>query len=134
MNHSSRIYVAGHTGLIGSAVKRSLLSGGFVNLIVASHGDLELTDTVSVEHFFDVNRPEFVVLAASTDPDLHDKTLQEISGTLVDKMLRAISTEKVVELNKWLSLLKNNPQLFLTKYEELVDYKTRLLKSIGEMR
>lgn len=77
---------------------------------------------------------EFVVLAASTDPDLHDKTLQEISGTLVDKMLRAISTEKAEELNKWLSLLKNNPQLFLTKYEELVDYKTRLLKSIGEMR
>ena len=77
---------------------------------------------------------EYVVLEASTDPDLHDKSLQEINGTLVDKMLRAISTERVEELNKWLVILKNNPQLFLTKYEELVDYKTRLLKSIGEMR
>ena len=37
MDHSSRIYVAGHTGLIGSALKRSLLSGGFVNLIVSYH-------------------------------------------------------------------------------------------------
>jgi hypothetical protein len=77
---------------------------------------------------------EFVVLEASTDPDLKDKSLQELSGTLIDKMLRAISTERVEELNNTLSLLKNNPQLFLTKYEELVDYKTRLLKSIGEMR
>ena len=77
---------------------------------------------------------EYVVLEASTDPDLHDKSLQEINGTLVDKMLRAISTERAEELNKWLVILKNNPQLFLTKYEELVDYKTRLLKSIGEMR
>ena len=73
-------------------------------------------------------------MEASTDPDLHDKSLQEINGTLVDKMLRAISTERAEELNKWLVILKNNPQLFLTKYEELVDYKTRLLKSIGEMR
>ena len=77
---------------------------------------------------------EFVVLEASTDPDLKDKSLQELSGTLIDKMLRAISTERVEELNNALSLLKNNPQMFLTKYEELVNYKTRLLKSIGEMR
>lgn len=77
---------------------------------------------------------EFVVLEASTDPDLQDKSLQEMSGTLVDKMLRAISTERVEELNKWLVLLKSSPQLFLTKYEELVGYKTRLLKSIADMR
>ena len=77
---------------------------------------------------------EYVVLEASTDSDFHDKSLQEISGTLVDKMLRAISTERVEELNKWLVILKNNPQLFLTEYEELINYKTRLLKNMGEMR
>ena len=77
---------------------------------------------------------EFVVLAASTDRDLQDKSLQEISGTLVDKLLRAISTERVDDLNKWFSLLKNDPQKFLTKYEDLIGYRTRLLKSIGEMR
>ena len=77
---------------------------------------------------------EFVVLEASTDPDLHDKSLEEVSGTLIDKMLRAISTERIDELSKWLLLLKNSPQLFLTKYEELVGYRTRLLKSIEGMR
>ena len=77
---------------------------------------------------------EFVVLEASTDPDLHDKSLEEVSGTLIDKMLRAISTERIDELSKWLLLLKNSPQLFLTKYEELGGYRTRLLKSIEGMR
>ena len=64
MNKLSRIYVAGHTGLIGSAVKRTLERNGFSNVIIASHCDLELTDALSVENFFDSLKPEFVVLAA----------------------------------------------------------------------
>jgi GDP-L-fucose synthase len=64
MDKTSRIYVAGHTGLIGSAVKRTLERSGFSNLITASHSDLELTDTLSVDGFFDSAKPEFVVLAA----------------------------------------------------------------------
>jgi GDP-L-fucose synthase len=64
MDKTSRIYVAGHTGLIGSAVKRTLERSGFSNLITASHRDLELTDTLSVDGFFDNAKPEFVVLAA----------------------------------------------------------------------
>jgi len=63
MDNSSRIYVAGHTGLIGSAVKRAL-ARGFVNVITSSHRDLELTDAVAVERFFDRSKPEYVVLAA----------------------------------------------------------------------
>lgn len=77
---------------------------------------------------------EFVVLEASTDPDLHNKSSEEISGTLVDKILRAISPERPKEMNHALDLLKNDPQLFLSKYQELVTYRTRLLKSIGDMR
>lgn len=64
MDRSSRIYVAGHTGLIGSAVKRALGRGGFANVITSSHRDLELTDAAAVERFFDGTRPEYVVLAA----------------------------------------------------------------------
>jgi len=64
MDKSSRIYVAGHTGLIGSAVVRKLTYGGFTNVATASHRDLELTDTMAVERFFDSTRPEYVVLAA----------------------------------------------------------------------
>jgi len=64
MDKTSRIYVAGHTGLIGSAVKRALDRSGFSNLITAFHRNLQLTDTLSVDSFFDSAKPEFVVLAA----------------------------------------------------------------------
>ncbi len=64
MDKTSCIYVAGHTGLIGSAVKRAFERGGFSNVITASHRDLELTDSLSVDGFFNSVKPEFVVLAA----------------------------------------------------------------------
>lgn len=64
MDKSSRIYVAGHTGLIGSAVVRRLEQGCFTDVITASHCDLELTDALAVNRFFDSVRPGYVVLAA----------------------------------------------------------------------
>ena len=64
MYEASRIYVAGHTGLIGSAVVRRLRSDGYGNLCLASHADLELADAVAVDRFFDAETPEYVVLAA----------------------------------------------------------------------
>lgn len=64
MDKTSCIYVAGHTGLIGSAVKRTLDRSGFSNVITAPRRDLELTDAMSVDGFFDSAKPEFVVLAA----------------------------------------------------------------------
>jgi GDP-L-fucose synthase len=64
MDKSSRIYVAGHTGLIGSAVVRRLQRSGSANVITASHHDLELTDALAVDRFFDSVKPEYVALAA----------------------------------------------------------------------
>lgn len=64
MNTSELIYVAGHGGLIGSAVVARLKQKGFNNLLLASHEDLELTDQVCVDNFFTKNSPKYVVLAA----------------------------------------------------------------------
>jgi GDP-L-fucose synthase len=64
MNKTGKIFVAGHTGLIGSALVRRLQSQGFTNLLLAPHADLELTDAVAVDCFFDEHSPEYVVLAA----------------------------------------------------------------------
>ena len=65
MQLDSRIYVAGHRGLVGSAIQRELLSRGFHNVIVRSHAQLDLRDALAVRHFFDEHRPEYVVLAAA---------------------------------------------------------------------
>lgn len=64
MEKTSRIYVAGHTGLIGSAVLRRLERSGYGNLLTTAHADLDLTDTVATDRFFSAFTPEYVVLAA----------------------------------------------------------------------
>jgi len=61
----SRIYVAGHKGLAGSAIVRRLQVDGFSNIITRSHADLELTDQQAVNLFFEKNKPEYVFLAAA---------------------------------------------------------------------
>ena len=61
----ARIYVAGHRGLVGSAVLRALTKGGCEQLISRSHSELELTDTAAVEKFFAAEGPELVLLCAA---------------------------------------------------------------------
>ena len=64
MQKDSLIYVAGHTGLIGSAMVKQLKASGYNNLLLARHSELELTDGVAIANFFAKHRPEYVVLAA----------------------------------------------------------------------
>jgi GDP-L-fucose synthase len=65
ISHGSKIFVAGHTGLVGSSVVRALRKKGFNNLIVRRHGELDLTEQSAVRKFFDDERPEAVVMAAA---------------------------------------------------------------------
>jgi GDP-L-fucose synthase len=65
MEKSSRIYVAGHGGLVGSAIVRALRRQGYDNLILRSHAELDLTNRPAVQAFFDQHRPEYVFLAAA---------------------------------------------------------------------
>jgi GDP-L-fucose synthase len=65
MNKDARIYVAGHLGLVGSAVMRRLREGGYGQLLCATHGELELTRQAEVEAWFAAHRPEVVILAAA---------------------------------------------------------------------
>ena len=66
MQSDSRIYVAGHTGLVGSAVVRTLRHAGYTNVLTASRQQLDLRDQSEVSHWFKANRPEFVFLVAGT--------------------------------------------------------------------
>ncbi len=65
MNPSSRIYVAGHRGLVGSAIVRRLHAAGHARLITRTHAELDLTDEHATRAFFQAERPEFVFLAAA---------------------------------------------------------------------
>ena len=65
MNKDSKIYVAGHRGLVGSAIWNNLLKKGYTNLVGRTHQELDLMDAVAVKQFFDEEQPEYVVLAAA---------------------------------------------------------------------
>ena len=65
LDKSSKIYVAGHNGLVGSAIWNNLLQRGYTNLVGRSHKELDLTDQYAVKKFFDEEQPDAVVLAAA---------------------------------------------------------------------
>ena len=65
MNKDSKIYIAGHNGMVGSAIKRNLEAKGFTNIVTRSKDELNLLSEQAVSAFFATEKPEFVVLAAA---------------------------------------------------------------------
>ena len=65
MEKNAKIYVAGHRGLVGSAIVRGLKAKGYTNVIGRTHKELDLMDNVAVEEFFKTEKPEYVFLAAA---------------------------------------------------------------------
>jgi GDP-L-fucose synthase len=65
MNKNDKIYIAGHTGLVGSALLRQLQSEGFSNILIRTHMELDLERQIEVENFFEEQRPDHVFLAAA---------------------------------------------------------------------
>jgi GDP-L-fucose synthase len=71
MNKDAKIYVAGHRGLVGSALVRQLKGRGYTNLLLRTHGELELRDQAAVQSFFAAEKPEYVILAAAKVGGIH---------------------------------------------------------------
>lgn len=71
LNPTAKIYVAGHRGLVGSAVLRALEGRGYSNLLVRTHGELDLTDQAAVRDFLGAERPAAVILAAARVGGIH---------------------------------------------------------------
>lgn len=71
MNKDSKIYVAGHRGLVGSALIRQLKNRGYNNLLLRTHAELELRDQAAVQAFFAAEKPEYVILAAAKVGGIH---------------------------------------------------------------
>ena len=71
MNISARIYVAGHTGMVGSAIVRHLKKNGYQNLLLKTHRELDLTDQQATKSFFEQERPDYVFIAAAKVGGIH---------------------------------------------------------------
>lgn len=65
MEKNSKIYVAGHKGLVGSAIWRNLQGKGYTNLVGRSHAELDLMDTAATQAFFDEEKPDYVIVASA---------------------------------------------------------------------
>src|SRR5574340_1151212 len=71
MNPNDKIYIAGHRGLVGSALMRNLKTRGYTNLLTRTHAQLDLTVQAEVEAFFEVEKPDYVFLAAAKVGGIH---------------------------------------------------------------
>lgn len=71
MDINAKIYIAGHRGLVGSALVRNLQARGYDNLLTRTHAELDLTNQASVETFFATERPDYVFLAAAKVGGIH---------------------------------------------------------------
>lgn len=71
MNFTDKIYIAGHRGLVGSALMRNLKARGYSNLLVRTHAELDLTNAQAVDDFFMVEKPDHVFLAAARVGGIH---------------------------------------------------------------
>ena len=94
MNPNSRIFVAGHRGLVGSAIVRRLRALGFENLALRTHAELDLEDNAATREFFEKERPEFVIVAAAKVGGIHANAT--LPGTFIHTNL-AIQTNVLHE-------------------------------------
>src|SRR5689334_23105666 len=90
MNKDSKIYVAGHRGMVGSALVRNLESKGYKNILTRTSRELDLRDQLAVTNFFEAERPEYVFLAAA-----------KVGGIQANNIYRAdfLNDNLAIELN-----------------------------------
>ncbi len=89
MNNSSKILVAGHSGLVGSTLVRQLTVKGYTKLLLCDINNLDLTDTVAVNHFFSTEKPEYVFLAAAKVGGIHANNTYPADFAYINTMIGA---------------------------------------------
>ncbi len=124
MEKDSRIYVAGHRGLVGGALQRELERSGCRNLLLRTHAELELRDAEAVRRFFDQQRPEYVFLAAAkvggilandTCPADFVRDNLEIQTNIIDCAFRS-GVKRLLFLGSTCIYPKNCPQPIKEEY------------------
>ena len=95
MNKDSKIYVAGHLGMVGSAIVRELQRQGYTNIITRTHKELDLCRQDQVEAFFEAEKPEYVFLAAA-----------KVGGIIANQSALADIRRGVMAARSWNSLAR----------------------------
>ena len=118
LNRNSKIYVAGHRGLVGSAIWNNLMRRGYTNLVGRTHKELDLTDPYAVKRFFDEERPDAVVLAAAFVGGIMANSLYRADFIMMNMKIQcnviseayAHGVEKLLFLGSTCIYPKNAPQ------------------------
>ena len=85
----SKIYIAGHRGLAGSAIQRELLRQGYTNIVTRTHAELDLEDPVATQRFFDQEQPELVLLAAAKVGGIHANNTYPVDFLISNLLIEA---------------------------------------------
>ncbi len=88
MDKTDKIYVAGHRGLVGSAIIRNLKAKGYENVIGRTHKELDLTEQAAVREFFESERPDIVILAAAKVGGIHANNTQPAEFAYVNMQIQ----------------------------------------------
>ncbi len=118
LDKSSKIYIAGHRGLVGSAIWNNLLQRGYTNLVGRTHKELDLTDQYAVKEFFDEEQPDAVVLAAAFVGGIMANSLYRADFMMMNMKIQcnviseayAHGVEKLLFLGSTCIYPKNAPQ------------------------
>ena len=89
MNKDSKIYVAGHRGLVGSAIMRKLQQEGYTNIITRTHKELDLTNQAQTQEFFKKEKPEYVFLAAAKVGGIHANNTYPADFAYINTMIES---------------------------------------------
>jgi len=89
MDLKDKIYIAGHRGLVGSAIVRQLESRGFTNLLMRTHKELDLTNQAAVQAFFSQEKPDYVILAAAKVGGIHANNIYPADFIYQNMMIEA---------------------------------------------
>jgi GDP-L-fucose synthase len=89
MNKDSKIYVAGHRGLAGSAIMRELQRQGYTNIVTRAHAELDLEDAAATMQFFEQQQPEFVFLAAAKVGGIHANNVYPVDFLVSNLLIEA---------------------------------------------
>lgn len=88
MNPKEHIFVAGHRGMVGSAIVRQLIKSGYSNIITRTHAELDLTNQAEVRHFFQINRIDRVILSAAKVGGIHANNVYPADFIYVNLMIQ----------------------------------------------